>query len=82
MNNDWLLRDWQRDPRTWPDGKPIHGNNVFVKLLCGHHRVAKGWRGSAGELYHCDVCKRLTTIMATIVTEGDPYDWRTPEEAS
>lgn len=66
--------------RSWPDGNPIHGHNVFVKLACGHHRVSEGWRGSAGEALRCDACQAVTTIMATIVTEEEPYDWRTPEE--
>ena len=69
-----------QEPGTWSDGTPIHGLHVFVKLACGHHRVSVGWRGSAGESYHCDACRTMTLIMATIVTEEEPYGWRTPEE--
>lgn len=68
------------EPGTWPDGHYVHGHNVFVKLGCGHHRVSKGWRGSAGETYRCDACKQMTVIAATIITDNEPYGWREPED--
>jgi len=70
------------DP-TWPDGHYVHGHNVLVKLGCGHYRVSKGWRGSAGEAYCCDACHQMTVILATIITfDDEPHDWRLPAPES
>lgn len=67
---------------NWPDGKPIHPFNVFVKLACGHWRVSSGWRGSAGETYCCDACGSLTYIIATLITDEKPHEWREPSHVS
>jgi hypothetical protein len=63
-------------PHRWPDGEPVHSLLIYVRLSCGHERVAQGWRGGVGARYCCDVCHELATIEVSEPTDQPPTPWR------